>query len=95
VIPLGAKIADLSTIVNRSDVSVWIAGAITLILEAAMQTIELDDSTLHEVAELAAGAGVVLVERGGQMALCGAANVPAGWHRVGVTSKGERHATAV
>lgn len=46
-----------------------------------------DDATMLEVAEIAAAANVVLVERAGRMAWCGAAQVPAGWHRCGVAIK--------
>jgi hypothetical protein len=46
-----------------------------------------DDTTMLEVAEIAAAANVVLVERGGRMAWCGAANVPDGWHQISTAIK--------
>lgn len=49
--------------------------------------IATDDATLFEIAEQAAAANVHIVERKGRMALCGAANIPEGWHRISVCPK--------
>lgn len=50
------------------------------------------DITLLEVAELAAASNVVLIERAGRIALCGAQHVPEGWHRCAVAQKNtEQH----
>jgi len=46
-----------------------------------------EDATLIEIAEQATAANVHLVERNGRIALCGAANIPAGWHRMSVGPK--------
>lgn len=46
-----------------------------------------DDATLIEIAEQAAAASVQLVERGGRIALCNAASIPEGWHRMTVGGK--------
>jgi hypothetical protein len=43
-----------------------------------------DDATMLEVAQLAADAGVVMVERAGRTCFCGRANIPEGWHIVGL-----------
>jgi hypothetical protein len=57
---------------------------------AAVQVIPIDDSTFLEVVQLAAKANVAVVERGGRCAFCSAAEIPAGWHRVGHSVKGAR-----
>jgi len=43
-----------------------------------------DDATMLEVAQLAAAANVVMIERAGRTCFCGRANVPEGWHLVGI-----------
>lgn len=55
---------------------------------AAVQVIDVDDSTFLEVVQLAAKANVAVVERGGRCAFCSVENIPAGWHRVGHSVKG-------
>jgi hypothetical protein len=55
---------------------------------AAVQVIDVDESTFLEVVQLAAKANVAVVERGGRCAFCGVENIPAGWHRVGYSVKG-------
>jgi len=46
-----------------------------------------EDATLFEIAEQAAAANVHIVERKGRIALCGAANIPEGWHRMSVGAR--------
>lgn len=46
-----------------------------------------DDATMLEVAQLAAAANVVMIERGGHIAYVGRNNVPEGWHLVGIGGK--------
>lgn len=53
-----------------------------------VQLLPLDDSTMAEIVANAAKAGVAVVESGGQIAVCGIANIPPGWHRVGSVTKG-------
>jgi uncharacterized protein YbdZ (MbtH family) len=50
-----------------------------------MATVQIpDDATMVEVAQLAAAANVVMIERAGYTCFCGRANIPEGWHIVGL-----------
>lgn len=53
-----------------------------------------DDATLIEVAELAAAANVVLIERGGHTAWCARTHIPDGWHRCGMVTKTPQNTSA-
>ncbi len=53
----------------------------------SVQLLIPDDETMLEVAEHAAAANVVMVERRGQIGWVGRHNVPPGWHVVGLTTK--------